>query len=702
MSTPKPIRKISHKDVSKMTSQEFFENAKIPFLRLLSYVRPYRRRFVAGIAFGVMFGLFNGIMLLTLKFVFDIVLPKDGETSQVVLSGEDSRRAIDVTLIHPEVIGDIDPAALRPGGELPAGQRGVRELQLSLPEGVDGEVARVTLPVADRVTYKLPFIGEVSMPQPRLSRDGSLWIVIAFCMVIPLLMLIRGALSYLSRYFMLWVGIRVLYDLRDQCFTKLMHHSMGFYSKQKTGELIQTVFNQTRMAQTAGTELSSNLVKHPISILAIVVVLFVLDWIFALCALVLFPLCILPVLMVSKKVRKAGGKEEQEAGMLMVVMQESFAGIRVVKSHAREDFERERFNSANTKMLQFIMRWKKAMEIVAPLVETTASLGIAAGLVYAWATQMSTGDFLILYAALIALYPHAKALGTLQIHLQKCLVASTKVFAIIDLEAEIQDRPDAVPLTRSEGHIEFDEVVFAYGKNIPAVKRVSLTIPPGTTCALVGQSGAGKSTLFSLLMRFYDPKKGTIRIDGRDIREYTQASLRSNIGIVNQDNFLFHDTIANNIRYGKLDATDEEVEQAARRAHAHEFILEQPNGYNTLVGDKGSSLSGGQAQRISIARAFVRNAPILLLDEATSSLDSKSEQHIQTALNDLASGRTVIAIAHRLSTIRDADAIVMMADGRVLDVGRHEELVDRCEQYRQLYELQYAEPTPPAEATLPD
>jgi ABC-type multidrug transport system fused ATPase/permease subunit len=688
----KPIRKITHKDVSKMSSSEFFDNAKIPFLRLLSYVRPYKRRFVAGIVFGVLFGLFNGVMLLTMKFVFEVVLPRDGESARVVLAGDGGKRSIDVTLIDPEVAAQMKDRQMRPGTGLPTGAEGVRQLELPLPAGKEGEVAQITLPIADNVTYKIPFFGEVKLPQPRLSRDGSMWIVIAFCMIIPVLILIRGLLSYLSRYYMIWVGNKVLFDLRDQCFTKLMHHSMGFYSKQKTGELIQTVFNQTRMAQTAGTELSSNLVKHPISIMAIVLVLFWLDWVFALCALVLFPLCILPVLLVSKKVRKAGGKEEQEAGMLMVVMQESFAGIRVVKSHAREDFERERFNAANTKMLEFIMRWKKAMEIVAPLVETTASLGIAAGLVYAWATQMSAGTFLILYAALIALYPHAKALGTLQIHLQKCLVASTKVFAIIDLDAEIQDRPDAVAMNACEGLIEFDNVSFSYSKNVPAVQGVSLVIPPGTTCALVGESGAGKSTLFSMLMRFYDPQQGSIRIDGRDLRDYTQESLRDNIGIVNQDSFLFHDTIANNIRYGKLDATDEEVEEAARRAHAHEFIIEQPNGYQTIVGDKGSSLSGGQAQRISIARAFIRNAPILLLDEATSNLDSKSEQHIQNALNDLTAGRTVIAIAHRLSTIRDANAIVMMAEGRVIDVGRHDELVVRCAEYRHLYELQYAEP----------
>ena len=415
-----------------------------------------------------------------------------------------------------------------------------------------------------------------------------------------------------------------------------------------------------------------------------------MDWVFALAALVVFPLCLIPVMAISNKVRKAGGKEEEEAGMLMVTMQESFAGIRDVKAHAREDFERKKFNIASEKMLAFIMRWRKAMEIVGPLVETVASFGIAAGLIYAKFTGMTAADFLIRYVILIALYPHAKALSRLQIQLQKCLIATTKVFDIMDKDFDVADAEDAVPLPNPDGDIHFQNVTFAYKKGIPAVQGVDLKLAPGKFYALVGPSGAGKSTLFSLLLRFYDPTEGTISIGGRDLRAVTQTSLRDNIGVVNQDTFLFHDSIKTNIRYGKLDATDEEIESAARQAHAHEFVLEQENGYKTTVGDKGHQLSGGQRQRISIARAILRDAPILLLDEAYSSLDTESEKIIQEAVEILSEGKTVIAIAHRLSTILGADEIIVMDGGRVIDRGKHEELLKSSALYERLYKLQYA------------
>jgi len=436
-------------------------------------------------------------------------------------------------------------------------------------------------------------------------------------------------LNYLNQYFLISVGNNVLYDLRDKTFSRLVNHSLRFYSQQKTGELIQTVFNQTRMAQTAGTQLASDLVKHPISIISIVGILIYWDWKFAIASLVVFPLCILPVLAISKKVRSAGGKEEEEAGMLMVAMQETFAGIRTVKSYAREDYERNRFNNASAKMMAFIMRWRKAMEITGPMVETVASIGIALGLIYAKYTGMSAAQFLLMFAALIGLYPHAKALGRLQIELQKCVVASTKVFEIIDTDYEIDDAPDAIEVEDSEGAIEFKDVSFAYKKGIPALRDIDLYLEPGKTYALVGPSGAGKSSLFSLIMRFYDPDTGGITLDGVDLRDIKQTSLRDQIGIVNQETFLFHDSIENNIRYGRLDANRIDIVEAARQANAHDFIIEQENSYETIVGDKGSTLSGGQQQRISIARTILRDAPILLLDEAYSALDTESEKVIQ-------------------------------------------------------------------------
>lgn len=509
------------------------------------------------------------------------------------------------------------------------------------------------------------------------------------CAMVPLVMLLRGLFSYLNIYCMLTVSLNVLRDIRRGLFTRLMSQSLEFFNQSKSGDLIQTVFNQTRMAQMALTTVASDVIKQPISIISALAVLFWLDWKFTLAAFLIFPLCLVPVIVVGRKVRKTGAREEQEAGQLMVVMQEAFAGVRVVKSYSREEHELERFTNANQKMLNFIKRWQKAMEIVGPMVETVASFGVALALVYAWYFNLGPATFLALNGGLILLYPPFKTLSRIHILMQKCLAATTKVFELMDRDPAIQNLPEARPMVVQKGEIVFDNVTFSYGADIPAVQNISFTIPPGSTCALVGPSGAGKSTLFGLMLRFYEPDEGRILIDGQDIREVTQESLRQHIGIVNQDTFLFHDSILQNILYGRLEASPEEAREAARQAYAHDFIEAQPDGYETIVGDKGCLLSGGQQQRLAIARALLKNAPILLLDEATSALDSESERQIQSALEKLSSGKTVVAIAHRLSTILQADQIVVLENGQIRQLGRHEELLQTEGPYRTLYELQF-------------
>ncbi len=520
--------------------------------------------------------------------------------------------------------------------------------------------------------------------------SAGLWEVVAICASIPLLMAVRGLFSYLNAYCLLWVSQRVLDDIRCSLFRHLLGQSLEFFNRAKAGELVQTVFNQTRVAQAALTQMAGDIVKQPISIISALVALLAIDARFTILAFTVFPLCLLPVLIIGKKVRRAGAREEDEAGQLMVVMQEAFAGIRVVKTHAREAYESGRFNEANLKMLRFAMRWKKAQEIVTPLVETVSSLGIVSALVYAWYFKLPFGSFLALQAGLILLYDPAKALGKMNMLMQKCLAVTTKVFELLDREPAIQDAPGAPALTAVRGDVALEGVTFAYpGKDVPAVRGISIRVPAGTTCALVGATGAGKSTLFWLLQRLYEPGSGTIRIDGHDIREVTQASLREHIAMVNQDTFLFHDSILANIRYGRLDATRAEIEAAAKLAHAHEFILAQQNGYETVIGDKGCMLSGGQQQRLCIARALLKNAPILLLDEATSALDSETEKHIQKALETLAKGRTVLAIAHRLSTIQKADQIVVLENGVIKETGTHAQLFAQSGYYRRLYDLQF-------------
>jgi len=329
------------------------------------------------------------------------------------------------------------------------------------------------------------------------------------------------------------------------------------------------------------------------------------------------------------------------------------------------------------------------MELTGPLVETVSSFGISAALVYAWYYKLQFGTFTALQAGLILLYPPFKTLSKMQLLMQKCLASTSKVFELLDLKPAIQDQPGAVALGKCRGDIEFSRVTFSYRQDVAAVKNIVLRVPHGSTCALVGASGGGKSTLLALLQRLYEPQEGVIRIDGHDIRALTQASLREHIATVSQDTFLFHDTIYNNIRYGRLEATRAEIEAAAKVAYAHDFILAQQHGYETVIGDKGCLLSGGQQQRVSIARALLKNAPILLLDEAMSALDSESEKQVQAAIETLAHGRTVMAIAHRLSTILKADQIVVLERGEIKEIGTHQQLFEKSGYYRRLYDLQF-------------
>ncbi|MEC7357652.1 MAG: ABC transporter ATP-binding protein [Verrucomicrobiota bacterium] len=608
-----------------------------PYRRLAAYLKPYKWRFIFGIIFGALYGVVNGGMVLVINYVTNIVFgaskgPEDFEEIKNKLPPE-----------------EIDKA-----------QEAFEKVQGIIQESAGNAV----------------------------QFDSHILLV---ALLIPAIMVIRGLFGFLNSYCMLWCSLRVLSDIRVKLFRRLMGQSLDYFNQSKGGELMQTVFNQTRLAQQTLTTAVSDIVKQPVAIISALAAIFYIDWQFALCALVLFPICIVPVIIAGRKVRKSGRKEEDEAEKMMVVMQEAISGIQVVKGHAREEHEIGKFVQANSRMMTFIMRWRKAMEIVSPLVEIVASFGVGAALVYCsfFPGSGGPGKFLALNAGLVLLYPPAKSMSRISVLLQKSLAATAKVFKMMDRAPSIQDADDAVEIEDCKGEIRFENVSHSYGEEVYAVEEIDFTVEAGKNYALVGESGAGKSTLFSLILRFYDPRDGIVSIDGVDIRNIRQESLRDHIGVVNQDTFLFHDSIYENIRYGKLDATKEEVIEAAKMAHAHEFIIDQEQGYDTIVGDKGDKLSGGQKQRISIARAILRDAPILLLDEATSALDSRSEKVIQEALQKLSKGRTSIAIAHRLSTILNADRIVVMERGRISAIGSHSDLLDSSDTYQHLYRMQF-------------
>jgi subfamily B ATP-binding cassette protein MsbA len=514
--------------------------------------------------------------------------------------------------------------------------------------------------------------------------------IVLICLAIPAIMTVRSLCSYGSTYCMQWVSNRVVSDIRTQLFSKMVRHSMDFFNKMRAGFLISRITNDTRIMQMALTSVSSDVFKQPITIVGAICVLLLMDWKFTVVTLILFPTCLLPLRVYGRRAKKAVQNEQAGMAQMVVTMQETFAGIRVIKSFAREAYQEKEFKRSNQMQFSQMMRMIRSMEAVSPLVEIIAAIGVAMALLYVYAANLSVGRFFGLISGIFILYDPIKTLSRIHIVMQRSIAATTAIFDILDSKPTVQDAPDAVVLKPSEGRIDFENVTFRYANTKrDAIRNVTLHVEPGKTYALVGASGAGKSTILSLILRLYDPSFGAVKIDGRDLRSVTQKSLRDHIGLVTQETFLFHDTIFNNIQFGLLEATQEEIYAAAQAAYAHDFIMAQPKGYQTVIGDKGCLLSGGQQQRLAIARAILKNAPILLLDEATSSLDSESEQQIQKALAKLAAGRTVIAIAHRLSTVLSADQIIVMDSGRIKEIGTHAELLDKSGYYRRLYDHQF-------------
>ena len=514
--------------------------------------------------------------------------------------------------------------------------------------------------------------------------------IILICLAIPAIMMLRSLCSYGNTYCMQWVSNKVVTDIRGQLFNKMVRLSMDFFNRMRSGLLMSRITNETRVVQMALTAVSSDIFKQPVLIVGAISVLFLMDWKFTLITLVLFPTCLLPLRIYGRRARKALRGQFEGMGEMVVTMQETFAGIRVIKSFAREAHQEKEFKRSNQMQFSQMMRIIRSMEATGPLVETIAAVGIGMALLYVYAANLSAGRFFGLISGIFILYDPIKTLSKLQIVMQQSITATTAIFALLDTEPTVQDSPDASKLTSATGRIDFENVTFRYANTVTdAISDLTLHIEPGKSYALVGASGAGKSTILSLILRLYDPTSGAVKIDGRDLRSVTQKSLREQIGLVTQETFLFHDTIFSNIQFGRLDATEEEVHEAARAAYAHDFIMAQPKGYQTVIGDKGCLLSGGQQQRLAIARAVLKNAPILLLDEATSSLDSESEKQIQTALAELATGRTVVAIAHRLSTVLSVDQIIVMDGGRIKEIGTHAELLEKSGYYRRLYDHQF-------------
>ena len=537
----------------------------------------------------------------------------------------------------------------------------------------------------------IPWIIKDMIDEVLADKNGTMlnWIAASIIAIF----VVRGLFWYGQNYLMSYVGQSVIIDIRAAVFKKLQRLSVSFYDKNKTGTIMSYVTNDVNALQSAMVENTIEMITEGFILIGSVVAMIYLDW-----RLTLFTVCTFPVVLwfmefFGKKIRKTGGRIQECTADITSVLQESVASARVIKSFVREDYEVDRFDVENRANFRANMKNAQLMATLTPVVELVAAIGVT---MIIWYGGNNVINGTITAGSLVAFLTYAvnisnpiKRLTRVIGNIQKALAAAQRVFMIIDMPEEIAESRDAKQLPEVSGKVEFQNVSFAYDDKGNVITDLSFIVKPGEVIAIVGPSGAGKSTIANLLPRFYDVNKGDIKIDGHSVREVTLDSLREQVGIVPQETMLFNGSVYNNILYGRLDATKEEIEAAAKAANAHDFIMQLTDGYETKLGDRGVNLSGGQRQRIAIARAILKNPRILILDEATSALDTESERVVQEALDRLMVGRTSFVIAHRLSTVKNADKSVVLEKGNLVESGTHDELLALDGLYAHLYKIQY-------------
>ena len=506
---------------------------------------------------------------------------------------------------------------------------------------------------------------------------------------------IRGVCFYGQNYLMSYVGERVIIDIRSAVYEKLQRLSVSFYDKNKTGTIMSYVTNDVSALQAAMVQNTIDMITEGSVLIGSITAMVYLDWKLTLFTFCTFPFVLWLMDFFGKRIRKSGRRIQECTADITSILQETVSSARVIKSFVREDYEIERFCNQNFANFRANMKNAQLMALLTPVIEFVAALGVTAIIWYGGHGvidgDLTAGSLVAFLVYAVNISNPVKRLTRVIGSIQRALAAAQRVFYILDMKEEIAEVSGAKVLPQIEGAVEFKDVSFAYSKGEQVLQDVSFKAEPGEVVAIVGPSGAGKSTIANLLPRFYDTTAGSISIDGNNISEVTLASLREQVGIVPQETVLFNGTLYDNILYGRLEATREEVEAAAKAANAHNFIMEFPNGYETMLGDRGLNLSGGQRQRIAIARAILKNPRVLILDEATSALDTESERIVQEALDRLMVGRTSFVIAHRLSTIKNANKILVLQRGRIVEVGTHDELMANHKLYSHLYNIQYRE-----------